>query len=87
MEAPPPDLERLGAARRAAPTRRRPSAPVRIALVGKYVQLEDAYLSVVEALRHSGFQHGCGIEIDWVDSETLDDERGARRVCTRPTAS
>src|ERR671936_1718409 len=48
-------------------------APVRIALVGKYVRLEDAYLSVAEALRHSGFQHGCGIEIDWVDSETLDD--------------
>jgi len=48
-------------------------APVRIALVGKYVKLEDAYLSVVEALRHSGFLHGCGIEIDWVDSETLDD--------------
>jgi CTP synthase len=46
---------------------------VRIALVGKYVKLEDAYLSVVEALRHSGFMHGCGIEIDWVDSETLDD--------------
>jgi CTP synthase len=46
---------------------------VRIALVGKYVKLEDAYLSVVEALRHSGFQHGRGIEIDWVDSETLDD--------------
>ena len=52
------------------------SRPVRIALVGKYVQLEDAYLSVVEALRHSGFVHGCGVEIDWVDSETLDDERG-----------
>ena len=47
--------------------------PVKIALVGKYVQLEDAYLSVVEALRHSGFQLGRGIEIDWVDSETLDD--------------
>ena len=48
-------------------------SPVKIALVGKYVQLEDAYLSVVEALRHSGFQQGRGIEIDWVDSETLDD--------------
>ena len=46
---------------------------VRIALVGKYVQLEDAYLSVVEALRHAGWARGCGVEIDWVDSETLDD--------------
>ena len=47
--------------------------PIKIALVGKYVQLEDAYLSVVEALRHSGFQLGRGVEIVWVDSETLDD--------------
>ncbi|MBA2513743.1 MAG: CTP synthase [Solirubrobacterales bacterium] len=72
MEAPSPELgdwERL--VRRAGEAAARP--PVRIALVGKYVQLEDAYLSVVEALRHSGFQHGRGVEIDWVDSETLDD--------------
>ena len=46
---------------------------MRIALVGKYVQLEDAYLSVVEALRHSGYEHGCRVEIEWVDSESLDD--------------
>jgi CTP synthase len=72
IEAPPPDLsgwERL--VRRAGEAQA--ERPVRIALVGKYVQLEDAYLSVVEALRHSGFEHRCGIEIDWVDSETLDD--------------
>jgi CTP synthase len=72
IEAPPPDLtgwERL--VRRAGEAQA--ERPVRIALVGKYVQLEDAYLSVVEALKHSGFEHGCGIEIDWVDSETLDD--------------
>jgi CTP synthase len=53
---------------------------VRIALVGKYVKLEDAYLSVAEALRHAGFQHGCPIEIDWVDSETLDDGEVRQRV-------
>src|SRR4051794_19241580 len=53
--------------------------PVRIALVGKYVQLEDAYLSVSEALRHSGYLHGGRIEIDWVDSETLDDDAEAER--------
>ena len=57
--------------------RRSPAAPsaanraVRIALVGKYVKLEDAYLSVVEALRHSGVHHGCKVEIDWVDSESV----------------
>ena len=54
--------------------------PVRIALVGKYVKLEDAYLSVAEALRHSGFMHGCPIEIDWVDSESLADEEVRERV-------
>jgi CTP synthase len=53
--------------------------PVKIALVGKYVQLEDAYLSVVESLRHSGFMHGCKIDIDWVDSETLDSDADAQQ--------
>jgi CTP synthase len=54
--------------------------PVKIALVGKYVQLEDAYLSVSEALRHAGFQHGCRIEIDWIDSETLTAENVVERL-------
>jgi CTP synthase len=53
---------------------------VRIALVGKYVQLEDAYLSVVEALRHAGFAHGCRIEVEWVDSEHLNGEAAARKL-------
>ncbi|MGI9540156.1 MAG: CTP synthase [Miltoncostaeaceae bacterium] len=43
---------------------------VRIALVGKYVQLHDAYLSVVEALKHSGVHHGVEVEIDWIDAES-----------------
>jgi CTP synthase len=47
---------------------------VRIALVGKYVKLEDAYLSVVEALRHSAVHHGCRVEIQWVDSESLGEQ-------------
>ena len=44
---------------------------VRIALVGKYVQLQDAYLSVVEALNHAAIHHGVKLEIVWVDAETL----------------
>jgi CTP synthase len=79
MEAPSPelgDLERL--MRRASDNAGQD--PVRIALVGKYVKLEDAYLSVAEALRHSGFMHGCPIEIDWVDSESLADEEVRERV-------
>ncbi len=56
------------------------SRTVRIALVGKYVQLEDAYLSVVEALKHAGVYHECKVEIDWVDSESLGDAEVARRL-------
>ncbi len=44
---------------------------VKVALVGKYVQLHDAYLSVAEALYHSGVANGAEIEIDWVSSEDL----------------
>ena len=43
--------------------------PVRIGLVGKYVNLPDAYLSVVEALRHGGFACGAEVEIDWIASD------------------
>jgi CTP synthase len=46
---------------------------VRIALVGKYVQLEDAYLSVTEALRHAAALQGSTVRIDWIDSERLED--------------
>ncbi|HKG63948.1 MAG TPA: CTP synthase, partial [Solirubrobacteraceae bacterium] len=72
MEAPAPELgqwEQL--VRRAGEAMGAP--PIKIALVGKYVALEDAYLSVVEALRHSGFQLGRGVSIEWVDSESLSD--------------
>jgi CTP synthase len=44
---------------------------IKIALVGKYVQLHDAYLSVMESLKHGGWDNGCDIEIDWVDSQTI----------------
>ena len=45
---------------------------VRIALVGKYVKLDDAYKSVVEALTHGGFHHGVDVEVELVNSEDLD---------------
>jgi len=44
---------------------------VRIALVGKYVELRDAYLSVAESLRHGGIAHGSEVEIDWISSEII----------------
>jgi CTP synthase len=46
---------------------------VRIALVGKYVQLADAYKSVIEALNHGGFEHGIDVKVDLVDSEDVDE--------------
>jgi CTP synthase len=67
---PPPDLSGWDAiVRRAAAADR----VTRIALVGKYVQLEDAYLSVAEALRHAGVHHGAKVKIEWIDSETVTD--------------
>jgi CTP synthase len=48
--------------------------PVRIAVVGKYVYLRDAYLSVMEALKHGGFHHGAAVDIHWVASDDLGGE-------------
>jgi len=69
VDAPAPELsdwqepiERAG----------RSSRTVRIALVGKYIQLEDAYLSVSEALRHAASLQDGRVEIDWIDSERLE---------------
>ena len=44
---------------------------VTIAIVGKYVELHDAYLSVVEALRHGGFENGAAVSISWVDAQAV----------------
>jgi CTP synthase len=45
--------------------------PVRIGLIGKYINLPDAYLSVVEALRHSGFELGARVEVEWIQAEEV----------------
>lgn len=60
------------------------SRRVRIALVGKYTQLHDAYLSVVESLNHAGTANDAIVDIDWVDCEELTDGNAARRLsgCT-----
>lgn len=47
---------------------------VKIALVGKYVRMRDAYLSVAEALRHGGFCHSAETEIEWIEAEDVTDE-------------
>lgn len=47
---------------------------VDIAIVGKYVELHDSYLSVAEALKHGGIKHNSEVNIHWIDSETVTDE-------------
>lgn len=51
-----------------------PKHAVRIAIVGKYVALPDAYLSVVEALKHGGIANDTHVEIKWIDSEKLEED-------------
>ncbi|MEY4080133.1 MAG: synthase, partial [Actinomycetota bacterium] len=46
--------------------------PVKIGLIGKYVELQDAYLSVVESLKHAGFHHSAKVEIDWIQAEEVE---------------
>jgi CTP synthase len=57
-----------------------PQDVVRIALVGKYTSLPDAYLSVVEALRHAGIAHGLDVDISWIPSDDLVDQGAAESV-------
>jgi len=47
-------------------------SPVRIGLIGKYVDLHDAYLSVIESLKHAGFHHGAQIEVTWIQAEDVE---------------
>jgi CTP synthase len=80
LQAPAPELsswqEPIALAEKAKRT-------VRIALVGKYVQLEDAYLSVSEALRHAAALQGSTVRIDWIDSERLEESNGADQEDSR----
>ncbi|MDX6486906.1 MAG: synthase, partial [Gaiellaceae bacterium] len=55
---------------------------VEIALVGKYVKLQDAYLSVHEALKHAGLHNGCSVRVRWVDAENMSYEEAAELLET-----
>ncbi len=62
---------------------KRPRPVVRVAVVGKYVELRDAYMSVSESLTHAGLAHDREVEITWVNSETVTEDelnRALRRV-------
>ncbi len=69
IPCPEPELEDWV---RIVEAQRHPKAEVTIALVGKYTQLHDSYLSVVEALHHGGFANEAQVDIRWVDSEDLE---------------
>ena len=71
IAAPAPDLSEW---RDLVERIRHQNKTVRIGLVGKYVQLHDAYLSVAEALRHAGYALDAKVEITWIDSEGLNEE-------------
>lgn len=68
LECPEPDLTDW---KLMVESLRTPTDEVTIALVGKYTQLHDAYISVVEALKHGGISNRCVVDLKWVDSETV----------------
>ncbi len=70
VQAPAPEMEDW---REPIERAERASREVTVAIVGKYVQLADAYLSVSEALRHAGALQGGRVRVEWVDSERLED--------------
>ena len=77
LETPEPDLAEW---REMVERVRHQNHKVKIGLVGKYVQLHDAYLSVAEALRHAGYQLDAKVEIDWIDSESLTEDNLESRL-------
>ena len=74
LDTPPADMAEW---RQLAEREAAASGCVKIALVGKYVALHDAYLSVVESLKHAGTENGVKVKIKWVNSELLTDENAA----------
>lgn len=77
MQTPPPDLTEWRALCELIAQR---DKTVTIGLVGKYVQLHDAYLSVAEALHHAGYHLGADVQIAWIDSEQITPENAAEML-------
>lgn len=78
LESPEPDLTEWEEMVRDL---RNPTDEVTIALVGKYVALHDAYISVVEALKHGGISNHCTINIRWIDSESVNQDNAEQLLC------
>ena len=71
LECPEPDMSSWNEMLKRIESR---DKTVRIAIVGKYVKLHDAYLSVIESLYHAGFETGTKVDIKWVEAEDLNDD-------------
>lgn len=71
LDCPEPDLTDW---KKMVEDLRHPTDEVQVALVGKYVSLHDAYISVVEALKHGGITNHATVHIKWIDSETVTPE-------------
>ncbi len=84
LDVPPADLTEWKEMLARIATR---SKTCTIALVGKYVKLHDAYLSVMESLYHAGFENDSQVEIKWVESEDLPDQAACRKPLRTWTAS
>ncbi|MDU3490481.1 MAG: CTP synthase, partial [Clostridiales bacterium] len=77
LDCPEPDLTEW---QKMCEEWKNPGQSVEVALVGKYTQLHDAYISVVEALKHGGVANSADVSIRWVDSELLNDDNVAERL-------
>ena len=77
LETPEPDLTQW---KQMVERVLRPSKQVRIAVVGKYTELHDAYKSVQEALHHGGIAHDAGVAIDWISSDRFTDQDAAGEI-------
>jgi CTP synthase len=77
MEAPPSEMADWEALVKRADAA---DSTVRIGLVGKYIQLEDAYLSVIEALKHAATHNDAKLEVRWIDAESVDREEAERQL-------
>ncbi len=74
----PPDLDEW---RKMVENIKRPKPiTIKVGIVGKYVELEDAYMSVYEALNHAAIQHDCAVEIEWISSEDMERMRNVERL-------
>jgi CTP synthase len=77
MEQRPPNLQQW---QQLVESLYRPKQPIEIAIAGKYVRLTDAYLSVIEALRHAAIATGSELNLRWINSEALDSEGGLSQL-------